>query len=418
MADIKDYFEAEIQRKLADAASIADTAEKAGRGMNADEQAKAEAALAEVANLKGRLGEMKANESFRDKLNEMTGPVTETIEDAKSASDMGSAVVNSEAYQALKANGFTGRFSSGPIEVPWYGKSGQKATVTESASPIVTIDTQPGIHGIPFWPLRVADLFAQGTTNSTTVRYLQELAETNAAAGTAEGGAKPESSITFNSVDATVGKIATFLPVSDEMLEDVDQMQSFLNNRLDGFVKRAEDSDLINGAGTPTLTGILNVSGIQTSSALALDTDSVIDAIFQVITLVRTVGFYEPDGIVINPTDWAAIRLMKDTNKQYYGGGPFTGAYGGAGGIAGDSLWGKPVVASTAVAVGTCIVGAFGTAAQIFRKRGLTVETSNSHTDFFQKDLVAIRAEIREALAVYRPKAFYALTGINLLEGS
>lgn len=415
-ATIKDYLNNEKGRKLAEAADLANTAEKDGRGMSSEETAKADHLLAEAADLGSRVKGIEDGERLRDRITAMSDPVVGTVEDAKDAADMGSAVVNSEAYQALKAKGFTGRFTSGPIEVPWYGNS--KATVTETASPVVTIDTLPGIRGIPFWPLRVADLFAQGTTNSTTVRYLQELSETNAAAGTAEGGAKPESSIVFNSVDATVGKIATFLPVSDEMLEDVDQMQSFLNNRLAGFVSRAEDSDLLNGTGTPTVTGILQVSGIQTGSALSLDTDSAIDAIFQALTAVRVTGLYEPDGLVMNPSDWAAIRLMKDTNKQYYGGGPFTGAYGGSGGIAGDSLWGKPVVATTAIAAGTCLVGAFGTAAQIFRKRGLTVETSNSHNDFFQKDLVAMRAEIREALAVYRPLAFYKLTGINLLEGS
>jgi HK97 family phage major capsid protein len=51
-------------------------------------------------------------------------------------------------------------------------------------------------------------------------------------------------------------------------------------------------------------------------------------------------------------------------------------------------------------------VGAFGSAATIYRRGGLSVEASNSHADYFQKDLVAIRAQTRLALAVYRPEAF------------
>jgi hypothetical protein len=34
------------------------------------------------------------------------------------------------------------------------------------------------------------------------------------------------------------------------------------------------------------------------------------------------------------------------------------------------------------------------------------VSASNSHSDFFKKNLTAIRAEERVALTVYRPEAF------------
>lgn len=417
---VTEFLQSEVDVKLAEAKSITDDAEKTNRKLSDDEKHRIESLLGDVTGLKGRMKEIDDNKSMRDRIDAAQGPVVETHEEAKDASSMGAAFTKSAGFQKLYESvksgaGLTGKWTSGAIELPW---GGQKTNVTEALSPVVVIDTQPGIVPLPFWPTRVADLFAQGSTTSNTVRFIKENTETNAAAGTAEAGSKPESAITFTNVDATVGKIATFLPVSDEMLEDVDQMQSFLDNRLAGFVRRTEDSDLLNGAGAPTVTGILQVSGIQTGSALSLDTDSVIDAIFQAMTAVRVTGLYEPDGIVVHPTDWAAIRLMKDTAKQYYGGGPFTGAYGGGGGIAGDSLWGLPVVTTTSIAVGTILIGAFKTAAQIFRRRGLTVEMTNSHGTFFKENMTAIRAEQREALAVYRPSAFYSLTGANLLEGS
>jgi hypothetical protein len=50
--------------------------------------------------------------------------------------------------------------------------------------------------------------------------------------------------------------------------------------------------------------------------------------------------------------------------------------------------------------------------AQIFRRGGVRVEASNSHQDFFIKNLVAIRGEERLAFAVYREAAFGQVTGI------
>lgn len=410
---IHEYLDAEIGRKLSEAADIASSAEKNGRGINEQEQAKADSLLADAAGLKTRLQEMKANESLRDRINEMSGPVVETAEQVAGAKNVGEAFSHSEGYKAFKsAGGAKGQFSFS-VEVPF----GAKTTVTETASPITIVDTQPTIVGLPTWPTRVADLFAQGATNGPTVRYIAEATETNAAAGVAEAGTKPESVITFVNVDATVGKIATILPVSDEMLDDVAQMESFLNNRLALFVQRQEDSDLLNGAGSPTVTGVLQLGSIQTGSALSLDTDSAIDAIFKAMTAVQVTGLYAPDGIVMHPNDWAAIRLMKSTS-MYYGAGPFTAPQASGSGGASNDLWGLPVVTTTSIAAGTALVGAFKTAAQIFRRQGLTVQTTNSHSDYFAKDLTTFRAEIREALVVYRQQAFYKLTGIDQLEGS
>ena len=53
-----------------------------------------------------------------------------------------------------------------------------------------------------------------------TVRYIREGTATSGAAGVAEGGTKPESILGLSTKDEPVKKVATFLPVSDELLED------------------------------------------------------------------------------------------------------------------------------------------------------------------------------------------------------
>ena len=141
-------------------------------------------------------------------------------------------------------------------------------------------------------------------------------------------------------------------------------------------------------------------------------TTSIGNAVYAAITAIRTSALVEPDGIVMHPTNWQSFKLTKDSNGQYYGGGPFVGTYG-VNGIAGEVAWGLPVAVTSRIAVNTALVGAFGTMAQVFYRGGLTVEASNSHSDFFQKNLTALRAERRLALAVYRPSAFHAITALQ-----
>jgi HK97 family phage major capsid protein len=418
--DVKDYLKAEIDRKLAEAEAITNASLKEGRNISDDEKQKVERLVDEAAQLKERVKGMEDTERLRENIESMQGPVNkETTEAPSGTKSVGEAFVKSNAYNALVEGMKSGKlgniWSSGAVEIPFDAK----ATVTSTASPIVQPDVQGGMLDYLHRRLTVADLLAQGTTDSSTVRYLREVTNTNAAAFVAEGADKPESTIVFDQVDEPVRKVATFLPVSDEMLEDVAQLRSYLDGRLRLFVQHAEEASILNGNGTaPNLRGLLQRSGIQTATRATLETSSgatnptAADALFQAIVNVQQNALIEPDGIIIHPTNWAAIRLLKDGNDQYFGGGPLQGQYGN-GGIVQNSLWGLPVVVTSAIAQNTALVGAFRTAAQVYRRNNLTVEASNSHSDFFQKNLTAIRAEQRLALAVYRPNAFHAVTALQ-----
>ena len=54
---------------------------------------------------------------------------------------------------------------------------------------------------------------------------MTETTATNAAAAVAEGQAKPQSTLVFGETTEPVRKIATILPVTDEMLEDAPQIR-------------------------------------------------------------------------------------------------------------------------------------------------------------------------------------------------
>lgn len=299
----------------------------------------------------------------------------------------------------------------------------QNATITEAGGGVGAVipQYQPGIVPLLFRRLTVSDLLPSTPTSSPSVIYVQETAVTNAAATVAEGATKPQSDITTAQVTESIRKIATTAKISDEMVNDVGFIQGYVNGRLVLFVQLAEEDQLLNGNGTaPNLRGILQRSGL--TAAQAVGTDTRVDAIFKEVTKIRTGAFLDPDALVLHPTDWQSIRLSKDGNQQYYGGGPFGfAAYGNPGQIVGDTsnlsaggdtLWGLRVVVTPAITQGTALVGAFQLSASVLRREGMRVEATNSNEDDFKTNLIAIRVEERLGLAVYRPAGFGTVTGL------
>ncbi|MGW5720782.1 phage major capsid protein [Amycolatopsis sp. NPDC003865] len=325
---------------------------------------------------------------------------------------LGEQFVKSLGYRNLCEQGLKGgRWTTGDIEL--------KATLTEGTAgapgggyDLVTTppNVLPGIVDIRFRPLFLEDLLPKGTTSSPLIRYLVEEALTNAAAAVAEGDLKPESALSFTTVDETLHKVATFLPVTDEMLEDWNQIQSYLDARLQLFVRQAAEAQLLSGDGTgANMVGLLNRPGLAATvtkgTAPSAADDNSMDAVYRQITAIRQSSFLEPDAIVISPTAWQDIVLSKNAQGAYYANGPFVGQQP-------ETLWGKRVVQTAALASGKALVGAFGQGAQMFAKGGIVVEASNSHADFFQRNKTAIRAERRLGLAVYRPGAFGLVAGL------
>jgi HK97 family phage major capsid protein len=368
------------------------------------------------ADIKHWEDEVQSLSFVEEKRAQFAGATGQHVEDsgednaAKSTGTIGSQFVKSDGYKNLMARGLKGNWASGDVEVKTTLTEGSAASPGPGFAPVGQPTLLPGIVDIRFKPLTIADLFPAGTTSTPLIRYLVETAVTNAAATVAEGNLKPESALSFSKVDAVLHKIATFLPISDEMLEDWAQARSYIDARLMLFVKLAEEAQLLNGDGTgANLTGLLNRAGLAATvvkgSAPSTGTDNSMDAIYRQITVIRMTQFLEPDALAIDPLGWGEIMLAKNSQGQYYANGPFADAVG-------QSLWGKRVAVSPAMASKTALVGAFGQGGQIFRKGGLTVEASNSHADYFQRNLTAIRAEERLELVVYRPGAFGLVTGL------
>jgi HK97 family phage major capsid protein len=370
--------------------------------------------------IKKWMDEVSSLESIEERRKQFLGAVGSPVEDAGAdqgqqagvAKSIGQQFVESGGYKAFKnLSSKSSSWSTGAVELKTLLAEGTAGTPGNGYAPVQTPTVLPGIIDIRFQPLTIESLFPGGATDTPLIRYLVESAVTNAAAATAEGALKPESALSFTKVDETLHKIATFLPVTDEMLEDFEQIQSYIDNRLKLFVQIATETQLLKGDGTGSnLVGILNRTGLATTiakgTAPSVSGDNDMDAILRQITAIRTTAFLEPDAIVLNPLDWQTILLTKATGTGvYFAGGPFVSAEN-------QTLWGKRVVATNAMTAGTALVGSFGQGGQVFTKGGLTVEASNSHADFFQRNQTAIRAERRLALAIFRPGAFGTVSNL------
>jgi hypothetical protein len=259
----------------------------------------------------------------------------------------------------------------------------------------------PRVEPYPFPALTVLDAFSPGQTDQNSVTYLEETTSTNAAAETAEGSEKPESELAFTEKEASVRTIATVLPITAQLLDDVAACRDYVNTRLAFFVRQRLGSQLLNGDGiAPNLRGLLNVVGLQTQLK---GTDPTPNAILKALDKVRATG-YEPDCVLLNPTDWQEIRLLQTADGQYIYGSP---AERGP-----QVTWGVQVIATSALPAGTGLAGCFKLAAQPFFRQDMTIAVSDSHSDFFIRNKLMMRAECRVAFPVFRPAAFVQVTGI------
>lgn len=383
-----------------------------GRDLTDDEQTAIEAKSAEVEGFDKQIAAAAKSAELMGRISAIT-PGTEAKSDDEPtvATSLGEHFVKSVSESDLASL----KSRSGHVlSLKEWTPPATKAATDPNGSPASlapwgTLYDQTVVRG--FRRPVVSDVLGVGQLgNSNAVSYIVEGAVEGAFATVAAGGAKPQ----LHMADPTVAtdalkKIAGFMKFTDEMTEDFPFWQSEINQRGLYLLALAEENQLLNGPGTgSTVLGLLNRSGIQTETAASAADEP--DALFRAITKVQTATGLSADGIIINPADYQNLRLAKDGNQQYMGGGYFSGQYGNGTLDLQPPLWGLRTIVSAAVAAGTVVVGAFQPATTVYRKGGVRVESTNSHVDDFTNNLITTRIEERVALAVRIPAAIVKVT--------
>jgi HK97 family phage major capsid protein len=315
----------------------------------------------------------------------------EGSEGAKGDDSIGQQFIKSDGLDSFLRSGMRGRFG---VEV--------KNTVTNTVANTFS-DRKPAIVGGAFRTLTLEALLNSLPTSANAVDYVRENVFTNAAAETAEGAAKPESSITTSLITEPVATIAHWLKISKQLAADNAALAAYINTRLIYGVNLRVENQIISGNGTaPNMSGFAK-SGNFTAHGYTAASISALGLAANRFDLIGKMigdsqaGDFPADAIIVNPTDWWTMRLSKDSQGRYLLGDP--------GSSVAPSLFGLPVVSSNAMTADTVIVAALAQAATFYSREGVVVEMSDSDSDNFTKNLITVRAERRCMLAVERPAA-------------
>lgn len=263
---------------------------------------------------------------------------------------------------------------------------------------------------LPLRPLTLLDLITIGQTDSDNFEYVRMNSFTNNAGMIPEattsapigggataitGGLKPESGMDWEIVKDTTSMVAHWMPATRKSLKNAGQLRTIIDSMLEWGLDAKLEQQVGAGDGVgENLLGLFN----QNVNSIPAGPASKADKIHMGMTQVR-LDFMEPTGNLINPLDWEDIRLSREdgTTGSYLFGPPATA---GA-----ETLWGKPVAISASAPQGSGMTGAFKTA-QLLLEGGVQILVSDSHLDFFTRNIVAILAEIAAGFLVQFPSAF------------
>lgn len=390
------------------------------------------AILAEYDEKFSRAEELRANEERRgvitSRLADLQQPAPAFDHGLKAADwqvgkthTPGRQFIDSHEYKSMQASGafnsplnnvsFGVQLKDGTSLIEW--KTTLFAGSDTSGGAFVRNDVQPGYVDLRQRELTLLQVIPRMRTNSDTVEYVQQSSFTNNAAFVAEAtgaatgtdGRKPESALAFATATASVRTLAHWIPVTNRMLADSAQIRGVIDQQLLLGLDLVLESQVVSGDGSgENFTGLLN----QAVNVVGRGTDNSLDAVLKGATLVQTVGLGRPTTVVMNPTDFQSVRLLRESASTATPGTYLMGLPSVAGAT---TIFGLNVVVSLALPAGTALVGDFGQACALFDREQSAIRVGTIN-DQLIRNQQTILAELRAAFVCWRPKMLTKVTGL------
>lgn len=346
----------------------------------------------------------KADEMLKSEISNLTNKFNERFDALE--------VSNKKNFEAGKKVSFKGALveaiEGGAIDAMRNGMSKAarfevKADMTTAADftgEVIPADRVPGYKYDPTRLVHMRQLIPQGSTASDVVRFVKESGYSNGAAATSEGSTLGQSDFDFTASDANVQKIGTYFRISEEMLNDTPQLTSYLSARAPEKLLEVEDNQILNGTGVaPQLSGIITDAADFAAGGFANAIESANE--FDVLTAALNqlaLANYAADYIMINPTDFHKILLLKSSQNEYLVKDWNQGLQ--------PRINGVPVVLNTAVTSDKYVLGNFGVGTQLWVRDNVGVEFFKEDGTNVRDGFVTVRVQERVALTNYLPNAF------------
>lgn len=265
---------------------------------------------------------------------------------------------------------------------------------------LVRRDYGPWPIDLPLRPLTIRDVVTILQTGSNLIEYVRVNTLTRAAkivpeatSTTDDAALKPEAGMSIEIVQTGVKTIAVTMPVTRTILQDAPQLQSMITNFLRTDIDLELEEEVISGpGGSEHFEGLENTQNLTPQEFV---TDMLTTARkARTAALIR--GRARSTGFLMNPLDWEEFDLAKDGENRYYFGGPLA--------MGTKMLWGLPVIESEVIPQGTFYTGDLKQMV-IWDRQEPTIYMTDSHSDWFKRNLIAILYEGRWAFGVLRPAA-------------
>lgn len=271
---------------------------------------------------------------------------------------------------------------------------------TDLSGAVIIPFRAPGVSATPDRRVMLLDLVTRGAINSNRVSWVERSARTEATAAVSEGNPYAQSDFTWIQKFAPVEKIGTFVKITNEALEDWDQVMSIIRNELFASVERKLEEGLYSGNGTsPQLVGIIQNAKAYDDTGLngIIPGPNAMDAFIAAIMQLERDNFFPSAGLV-NPADYAAMLLAKDSQNNYVVP-PFAAANR-------LSIRGVPIYPTNLVTAGNLLVGDFSKST-LYIKRGIEIKIWDQDSTDPEYDLKTITASVRAVVKTASPD-YYA----------
>lgn len=299
---------------------------------------------------------------------------------------LGQQFVSNDRFAQFKSAGYQGKARVELKSITPIGSS--QAGMTWSAR-------DPEVQALARRNFRVRDLLTVLPTMAGSVDYARQTTRTNNAAPVAEGATKPYSGYVWEQVNLPIRTIAHLSKLTRQALDDSEQLAAEVDTEMRYGLALEEDDQLLNGDGTgQNLTGMVPAAS-SFAAPFTIATPNMIDVIGLAI-LQQSLTEYGSDGVVLHPTDWMKMRLIKDGDGKYILGDPNVPVP--------PVLFDRPVALTQAMTEGDFLVGGFKLQ-KLYDRMAPEVLIASENADDFETNMYTMRCEERLGLALRKPQA-------------